>query len=196
MIETITYTDDDDMPITADQAGDLTVYRKLYSVNNVLKKIEIFDDHQLDEIRYVKDKNETIDDIFKLLKTTSPTIITFESYKGYIIKIYFDYDDGIIASTRQQLLSEGKIICDQLLDSQGKLHLMFSRKYIYDEDGFRPGDETFSFYYNEDGSLNFIYGVNFPNGKYNTSLEAWEIPQQLPNLLDDNPYYKTSEFLP
>jgi antitoxin component YwqK of YwqJK toxin-antitoxin module len=196
MIETITYTDDNDMPITDDQAGELTVYRKLYSVNNVVKKIEIFDDHQLDEIQYVKAENEVLDDIFKLLKTNTVTIITLENYKGFIIKKYFAYNDGINKSSQQLLLSDGKIICEQLIDSKGKLELSCSTKYIYDNDGCLPGEEMFGFKYNEDRSLNRIWGKEYPFSMHNQTLQASEISTYFPNLLDDNPYYKTSEFLP
>jgi hypothetical protein len=193
---TVLYNDIDDQPVTLQQSGKLKEYKKVYLVNENIKKIEIYVDGVVDETQYIKADDEDINDIFSVLGTNSVTVIINEEYKAYMIRTFLVYANGLIMHTVKNLLSGNKIICNHEYDASGNLNHHFSEKYIYNEKGFHIGEEIFSFKYNADGTLNYISGRGYPFSEHNPFLEASEITKYFPNLLINNPYYKDASFLP
>ena len=108
----IIYTDIEGNPITLQKLESLNDYKKIYLVNNIEKKVEIYVSGIVDEIQYVKSTDENIDDIFNELGKDSITIITKEGYGDYTIKNISNYIDRAMKSSQKQLLKDNKILCD------------------------------------------------------------------------------------
>jgi len=196
MSTTIIYTNLDNAQISVRQLEDLGDYKKIYLADNIEKKVEIYENHILNEIQYIKAEDENINDIFSELGTNSVTIKSIEAFNDYSIKTIHYYIDGMERSMQKQLLMDNKIICNHEFGSSGNIDVTFSAKYMYDPNGFEISEEIFSFYYYTDGTLNYISGKGYPFSDHNQFLEASEIQNYFPNLFIDNPYYLNSVFLP
>ena len=189
---TIEYANVDMEPISLEQLELVTEYFKLYKVDGLLKKIESYDNNQLEDIEYYISENESIDDVFMEAGTNSLEIVTNLAYNQYTIKTITYYNNGAVVATDKELLYKGMILCFSELNAIGEANLLFSRKYFYDENG----EEQFNFSYNEDGSLRSFYGFSYPFSEFNQSLPATDISTYFPNFLLDNPYYLNFDFLP
>jgi len=196
MSTTVRYTNLDNAQITIQQLGYLGDYKKIYLVDDIEKKVEIYVDNKIDEIQYTKADYESLDSVFSQLGTNSVTIITIEEFNEYIIKTIYNYIDGINENMQKQLLMDNKIICNHEFDTSGNIDVRFSAKYMYDDNSFKIGEEIFRFYYYADGTLECICGKGYPFSEHNPFLKASEIQNYFPNLLTDNSYYINFTFLP
>lgn len=195
MATTISYTNGWLQPVTNQQLALLREYNKIFEEDGKLKKIEYYQNSKIIGIDYYKNPNETIDDIFSILGTNTVSIIVLENSGNYKIQTESNYINGIARAKRKYLIENGKIICDQSIHDD-VIQVKETRKYLYDSEGKEVGEEIFRFDYNEDGSLNFVYGVDYPFSEYNQSLKASELDIYFPNLLIDHPYYANADFLP
>ena len=195
MATTIIFTNEFNEQISQQQLNQLNEFNKVYQVDGVIKKIEFYVDGLLNGIEFHKD-NENLNEIFSILGTNTVDVIEKNTLNDYLILTRNAYGNGILCYIEKELLLDSKVICSQRLDANNIPKNNETRKYIYDNTGFEPGEEIFNFNYNADGSLNYICGVGYPFSEYNQSLYAMEIPLYFPNLLTDNPYYANANFMP
>jgi hypothetical protein len=185
------FKNDFDQIISEYLAAELGKYIIDFVDSGNLRKVEYYENDQLDSIEYYKADNESVSAIFSALGTNTLDIITTEVYNQYVVNIKTGYTNGIPSLEEKKLLLDDKVICFLEMNGEEEIDYEFSRKYLYLEN-----DEVLFFIYNTDGTLKEIGGSPYPFSEYNQYIKADELEEYFPNLSTENPYYGDATFLP
>lgn len=193
---TIEFTNEFFKSVNDYQQQSLKNYNKLFKVDNILKKIEYYENNTLNSIEYYKATTENINNIFLQLNTNTLVIVEIQDINNVIVKSYSNYINGIIQSIEKRVLKNGKIICIQDYEINNVVILQSTEKYFYDNNGNDLGEELLSFTYNNNGSLQSVSGSDYPFSNHNQSLDADQFLIYFPTFLNDNAYYQNANLLP
>jgi hypothetical protein len=213
MTQEIIYKDFFIRPITEQQAQHADYYFKYYIIDNVVKRIDFFDQEGLSNIKYYlhfsEDKEEIILELGKSNPNSEQIIIVDRQIHGTHTAEYCEVyrpSGELFIETKELYDDKERCLCSIHVSNQtlfpNESHV---RKYYYDEELY-PGwlfDEdptylVFEGHYNVDGSLDSIHfnpksdqdDQIFRSDNYN---ELVSICGLSPELAD---FYYTDKFLP
>jgi hypothetical protein len=206
----ISYQNNLGEPITPQQVGNVSKYKKIYIPANgqLIKKIEHYRDNAIRIIDYYLDANETEEEAIALLLpfNCSFRVITREYYGSYIIENVNHYVDGaLMGKTRGLINADGLVVCEQVINlSTGLPDYQEAAKFL-GEYNHAEFDETnlkttyyCQFHYNADGSLDyceFNYMSDYDSDRFDINTIPWiktafKLSDEMYN------YYLTADFLP
>lgn len=197
MATNINYTNYLDQPIDQTQIELIDKYNKIYKDDNLIKKVEFYEDKQIKSLIYYRDleTNEEILNAYSNIELID--IRTRENYGGiYTIEICRAYYNGVLDPIVEKLLkdSNGNVLCTASFNESGnQIALGSTEKYYYEND-----EKVLCFDYKDDGTLNYIWGdwVDNTDQRVRGSIYFDKISLYFPDLIPDNPYYLNADFLP
>lgn len=193
----ISYVDDLGDAITKPEFDLLTSRGIAYSENNVVKKVEYFNEGLITFVRYYLADGEDISAVLDSYNDVSVEFITTYRYYKYTIEEVNAYRNKSLKFYSKNLFDEfNNVICEQAYNISTKEPILEStEKYL-----FNNPDDIFSlgFEYDNLGMLKYIWGnmVDQTDQNQRGTIPADMIATYFPNLLTNNPYYINAEFLP
>lgn len=193
----ISYTNKLDELITEQQIEHINKYHKIFSLNGVVKKSEVYYDKKLYEVIYHKDDGELDADILTEFNNLFLELREKESVStNYSIISVRYYKDGVLLNHGRELYdNNNNEICSQFYDLTTNEPLYEdTEKNLYDENN----EKILRFEYNENGTLKCVWGdLVLDNADYNVeTIYLEDIPSYFPDLLSNNPYYTNANLLP
>lgn len=183
--------------ITSQQLARLNNYQKILIVDNVVKKIEYYEDNLMNQVSYYKEDSESDNNIlsqFSGIKIIQ--ILERDSSGNFQIERSAEFIDGELAFKEIDRFDQsGNLICSQTIDTDTGLPVLEkTEKYMYDE----GNNKKYCFMYDENGDLEYISGFinEYPFGNHTNTIPAIDISTYLPDLLSESPYYKNATFNP
>lgn len=196
MATNINYTNYLDQPITQTQIELIDKYNKIYKNDNLIKKVEFYEDKQIKSLIYYKDSEQDSDILDEYVNVKLIDIRMRENYGIYTIEICHIYDNGILDPIIEKLLLDvnGNVLCSASFNENGnQLALGSTEKYYYEN-----AEKVLCFDYKDDGTLNYIWGdwVDATDQRIRGSIYFDKISLYFPDLIPNNPYYLNADFLP
>jgi hypothetical protein len=193
----ISYTNQLDELITEQQIEYINKYHKIFSLNGVVKKSEVYSNKKLYTVIYHKDDGELDADIIGEFSNLFLELREKESvFANYSIISVRYYKDGVLYNNGRELYdNNNNEICSQFYDLTTNEPLYEdTEKYLYDENN----EKILRFEYNENGTLKCVWGdLVLQNADYNVeTIYLEDIPFYFPDLLSNNPYYTNANMLP
>ncbi|MEO3404619.1 hypothetical protein AAFN85_12000 [Mucilaginibacter sp. CAU 1740] len=187
--------------ITEQQAMVNDWYEKVYSLNGVVKKKELYVDYELAKIEYYLELNETEEEAKAILSGygVGYGILRNEQYGNYMISMRKGYVDNLLNNKSKILKdSHDHTVCVQGIDIEtGTPDYKETIKYLGEYLGSNEGDYC-RFNYKEDGSFDYCdynYFHEYDSEQFN--LEHVSMVKDLFQLSDEMyNYFLIAEFLP
>lgn len=195
------FKNDFDQVISEYLATELGSYTIDFVDSGNLRKVEHYSQNRLETIDHYRVGNETDSAILAafgsgLVSSVAINIVDVENFGNYIIHTYIFYIKGFTDGETRKFLfnSEGKTIAYTAYDTNNHQVLDFTEKFLFNTEG----EEILGFEYNDDGSLNYVWGdlVQNTDRRQRGSIYSDEIDLYFPDLLAENPYYADATFIP
>jgi hypothetical protein len=195
------FKNDFDQIISEYLAAELGKYTIDFVDSGNLRKVEHYSQNRLRTIDHYRVGNETDAAILAslgnaIVSNVTINIVDVENHGNFIIRTYLCYIKGATNNQREKFLfdSEGNVISFTSYNASNHQILGATEKFLFNNEG----EEILGFEYNDDGSLNYVWGdlVNRTDRVRKGSIYSDEIDLYFPDLLAENPYYADATFLP
>jgi len=206
MAITIKYVNRYDIEITEQQLESMDVFKKITTVDGIIKEIESYKNNKITDIEYYLDDGEdgtTVLGGLAILVSNSVSIFERETYLNYRIeRIKVFFNNNLKFKSNLLFDSNNNLICDEEIDiSTDQPIYNKTAKTLYDSNN----ENILGFDYNADGSIEKIWGIMVEDKLIykdlgsvwpEQSLSSEKIDDYFPTLLSNNPYYSDATFLP
>jgi hypothetical protein len=163
MSNTIKYKNEFGVEISIQQIHSIPNYRKMFLVNEILQKTEVYENHSLIKT-IISVSNQT--EINTQLQNDPNSFMEYiHEQNDYRITEYLDYENNIIVYKVVSVIqiSTNNIICFKRYQTiDGILTPVYTEKKYYLPDG----SEKYHFEYDSDGNAQIIYDEEFDEKKY------------------------------
>ncbi|MBN2746084.1 MAG: hypothetical protein JXR34_05100 [Bacteroidales bacterium] len=206
MATEIYYENRYNVSITEQQLVSMDVFKKITTVDGIIKKIESYKNNIITGIEYYLDDGEdetTVLGGLVILVSNSVSIIERETYLNYRIeRIKVFFNSSLKFKSNLLFDSNNNLVCEEEIDiSTDQPIYNQTEKTLYDSNN----EKILGFDYNADGSIEKIWGIMVEDRLIykdlgsvwpEQSLSAEKIDDYFPTLLSNNPYYSDATFLP
>ena len=157
----IKYANPEGSEVSLQQSILLEKYLKIHSINDLIKKEELFDKQQLISIVYFKDQNETDAQVVSDLYEAGVELIIREriSLTDYLlVKSVVYHENGYITMKFNTLYDSenGEFMGEERIDLETNEPIYDETLKLYFDRNLDPENEVFEGKYKEDGTLDYI----------------------------------------